>query len=217
MRLRFGPYPMPRCKIGGRLDCEYAGTLRIVAISDAPQQWPLGVVKGHRIPVVCGELVRAIKSEAARDIAEAWRGGGLLSKWRKALRVGWTKGDHLRVSEQIRASDPAGAKDCQGETRQAPAASRHRGDAEGAPRLKALCEIARPDAGRSQAPWHPPALAQFAVVVKGGSTGQKEGTGGSGQGDWSNLFSRSSETEGPGSVVALPPEAGQDRAHETAR
>jgi len=52
-RLRFGPYRMPRCKIGGKLDCEYAGTLRIVAISDAPQQGPLGVVKGHRIPVVC--------------------------------------------------------------------------------------------------------------------------------------------------------------------
>jgi hypothetical protein len=72
MPLRFGPYRMPRFKIGDRLDCQYAGTVRVVAVSDAPQPWPLGVIWGHRISIVCGDLVRAIKSESAGDIAEAW-------------------------------------------------------------------------------------------------------------------------------------------------
>jgi hypothetical protein len=109
--LRFGPYHPPRFKIGGTLDCEYAGTLRIVAISDAPQQWPLGVVWGHRIPVLCGELVRAVKIESAVDVAEAWGVGiSLVTKWRKALRVTVTEGEHRRRSENIRASDPARAQ-----------------------------------------------------------------------------------------------------------
>jgi hypothetical protein len=38
-KLRFGPYAMPRPKIGQRVDCEYAGTIRVVAISDATVQW----------------------------------------------------------------------------------------------------------------------------------------------------------------------------------
>jgi hypothetical protein len=110
-RLRFGPYVMPRFRLGQSAECEYAGTLRVVAISDAPQQWPLGVVKGHRIPVLCGELVRAVRSESAGDVAAAWGvGSGLVSKWRKALRVMRTKGEHLRRSENIKASDPARAR-----------------------------------------------------------------------------------------------------------
>ncbi|HEX5106402.1 MAG TPA: hypothetical protein VFV87_21430 [Pirellulaceae bacterium] len=109
--LRFGPYRMPRCKIGGKLDCEYAGTLRVVAISDAPVQWPLGVVWGHRIPVVTGDLVRAVKQEANCDVAVAWGvGASLVSRWRKALRVKRTKGTRLRRSESIRATDPARAR-----------------------------------------------------------------------------------------------------------
>jgi len=111
MALRFGPYPIPRFKIAQRAECEYAGTVRVVAISDAPQQWPLGVVWGHHIPVLCGSLVRAVNREAASDVAEAWGvGRGLVSKWRKALRVKGTEGDRLRLSEAVRASDPARAR-----------------------------------------------------------------------------------------------------------
>jgi len=102
---------MPRCKIGGKLDCKYAGTIRIVAISDAPQQWPLGVVWGHRIPVLCGSLIRAVKRESASDVAEAWGvGRWLVSKWRKALGVKGTEGDRLRLSAAVKASDPARAR-----------------------------------------------------------------------------------------------------------
>jgi hypothetical protein len=56
-------------------------------------------------------LVRAVIAESAGDVAEAWGiGSGLVCKWRKALRVRWTKGDHLRRSEGIKASDPARAR-----------------------------------------------------------------------------------------------------------
>jgi transposase-like protein len=108
--LRFGPYHLPRVKIGQRVECEYAGTVRIVAISDAPQQWPLGVVRGHRIPVLYRDLVRAVRTEAAIDVAEAWGvSPGLVSKWRKALRVKSTTGTRQRRSEGVKARDPARA------------------------------------------------------------------------------------------------------------
>lgn len=111
MPLRFGPYRLPKVRIGDRLDCEYAGTVRVVAISDAPVQWPLGVVRGHRIPVLCGQLVRAVKRESASDVAKAWGiGRGLVSKWRKALRVKGAEGDRLRLSAAVKASDPARAR-----------------------------------------------------------------------------------------------------------
>jgi len=78
MPLRFGPYPMPRCKIGGKLDCEYAGTLRIVAISDAPQPWPLGIVWG-----IASQLSAAHWSERSS--------GNRTVTWRKPgeLGTGW--------------------------------------------------------------------------------------------------------------------------------
>jgi hypothetical protein len=105
--LRFGPYRMPRYKIGGKLDCRYAGTIRIVAIGDAPQQWPLGVVTGHWIPVLCGSLIRAVRNESAGDIAAAWGVGvNFVTAWRKVLGVKTTKGERLRRSEKIKASDP---------------------------------------------------------------------------------------------------------------
>ena len=110
-KFRFGPYRMPKVKLGQRVECEYAGTIRVVAISDAPVQWPLGVVWGHRIPVLCGDLVRAVKQEAACDVAAAWGvGAGLVCKRRKALRVRRTIGSHQRMSESIRATDPARAR-----------------------------------------------------------------------------------------------------------
>jgi hypothetical protein len=34
-KLLFGPYKMPRCKIGGTLKCRRRGKVRVVAISDA--------------------------------------------------------------------------------------------------------------------------------------------------------------------------------------
>jgi len=111
MPLCFGPYRLPRFKIGSHLDCRHAGKLRVVAISDAPQQWPLGQVPGHQIPVLCGDLVRAVQREAARHIADAWGVGvNLVTKWRKALRVKDTPGERLLRSERIKASDPKRAR-----------------------------------------------------------------------------------------------------------
>ena len=111
IKLRFGPYRMPRVKPGQRADCEHAGTIRVVAISDAPVQWPLGVVRGHRIPVLCGDLVRADKQDAACDVSAAWGVSPyLVGQWRKALGVRRTIGSHLRLSEGIRVADPARAR-----------------------------------------------------------------------------------------------------------
>jgi len=44
-------------------------------------------------------------------VAEAWGvGHGLVSKWRKTLGVKGTEGDRLRLSEAVKASDPARAR-----------------------------------------------------------------------------------------------------------
>lgn len=111
MPLRFGPYAMPRFKIGQHVECVARGEVRIVGVSDAPVQWPLGSLQGGKSPVLFGSLVRAVRTEAACDVMEAWGvGSGMVGKWRKALRVRITEGQHLRQSEGIKASDPARAR-----------------------------------------------------------------------------------------------------------
>jgi hypothetical protein len=107
-KLRFGLYRVSKVRLDQRVDCECAGTVRVVAISDAPVQWPLGVVRGHRIPVLCGDQVRAVQREAACDVAAAWVSAtASLPNWRKALRVRRTVGGRQRLAEGVWAADPA--------------------------------------------------------------------------------------------------------------
>jgi hypothetical protein len=110
MPLRFGPYRMPRFKIGQRVECQARGEVRVVGISDAPTQWPLGALRGGKSPVLYGSLVRAVKHEAACDIMEAWGVGHVtIALWRKALGVGRSTAGSRQRAKAFHAT-PAGKR-----------------------------------------------------------------------------------------------------------
>lgn len=88
-KLLFGPYRSPRCRVGRTwLSCAIRGRVKVVGISDTPIPWPVTLSNRHRVPIICGGLLKAIKRESNQAVARHW---GVceytVSKWRKALGV----------------------------------------------------------------------------------------------------------------------------------
>jgi hypothetical protein len=83
-----GKYKMPFTEIGDVLYCERHGYVKVKGISDAPIQWPCLVAGGRLVPVLCGELVMAVRRESEKAVAYHW---GIsrytVRRWRKALGV----------------------------------------------------------------------------------------------------------------------------------
>src|SRR5678816_4448515 len=88
--LRHGPYHPPRVRRGQSLFCEILGTVRVFKFSDGPIPWPLCKVwrRGGPAFVLCGDLVKAVRLEAAGAVAKAW---GVhretVTRWRHTLGV----------------------------------------------------------------------------------------------------------------------------------
>src|ERR1017187_8264482 len=87
--LLYGPYTPPRCRLGDKLLCEYRGReVTVGGISEANIQWPCAKRKGPRSPILCGDLIRAVKTESEIAIAFHWRVSvHTVTKWRRALDV----------------------------------------------------------------------------------------------------------------------------------
>ena len=88
--LRHGPYVAPRVRVGGRLFCDNHGTVKVCKFSDGPLSWPLCTVgeRGGPAFVLCGDLVRAIRLEAAEAVAREWGvNPSTVSRWRRILGV----------------------------------------------------------------------------------------------------------------------------------
>jgi hypothetical protein len=90
VRLRHGPYAPPRCRVGSMLDCEYRGQESVVGgMTHGRIQWPYARIGGRLSPIVCGDLARAIRQEAAIAVAHHWGVSfGLVTRWRASLGVG---------------------------------------------------------------------------------------------------------------------------------
>jgi hypothetical protein len=90
LKLLHGPYTPPKARRGDTLSCEYRGcNVRVGGMSsDVPIQWPTVFKTGRRSLIVCGELVRAIRTESVIAIAHHW-GVNVVTVWfwRKALGV----------------------------------------------------------------------------------------------------------------------------------
>ena len=89
-KLLFGPYRVPKCKVGGRLLCRMRGEVQVAGITDTPMQWPYAWRNrlNHRPSViVCGDLVRALRRESATAIAHWW-GVSVCTVWRWRKEVG---------------------------------------------------------------------------------------------------------------------------------
>jgi hypothetical protein len=89
VKLLYGPYRPPCCKLGDKLACEYRDREMVVkGMTDAPISWPASRRGSRSSPIVCGDLVRAIQKESETAVAYHW---GVhyptVWKWRKALGV----------------------------------------------------------------------------------------------------------------------------------
>jgi hypothetical protein len=91
VKLLFGPYQMPKCKVGGRLRCAMRGKVTVAGLSDAPIQWPYVPQhggNGHCSLILCGDLIRAVRRESETAVAYWWGiSAQTVWKWRKALGV----------------------------------------------------------------------------------------------------------------------------------
>ena len=91
VKLLFGPYRTPRCKIGGTLRCTMRGQVIVAGLTDAPISWPYVPNRGgNGYPplILCGDLVKAVRQESETAVAYWW--GVTVQtvwKWRKALNV----------------------------------------------------------------------------------------------------------------------------------
>lgn len=92
--LRFGPYAFPVVTVGAYVTCAVRGRIRIHHWRDTEGAipWPVGVQSGPSpgAPsiVVMGDLVRALKREAAVAVAQHWGvSRNLVRRWRRALGI----------------------------------------------------------------------------------------------------------------------------------
>lgn len=93
-------YRAPRCKPGHTIACLLRGDVEIDGLTEGsrstaegtPLAWPYiepcpGT--GRRTLLLCGDLVAAVRTEAARDVAQAWGvSRWQVGRWRRALAVG---------------------------------------------------------------------------------------------------------------------------------
>jgi len=91
VRLLYGPYFPPACRVGETLECEVLGREVIVGgMHDSPIPWPYRRKKGRHSLIVCGDLVRAIRVEMAKAVGYHWGvGASTVWLWRKALGAPW--------------------------------------------------------------------------------------------------------------------------------
>jgi hypothetical protein len=91
VKLLFGPYRMPVCKVGRTLRCRIRSRAVVRGITDAPIQWPYtwrNNIDRRASLILCGDLVRAVRHESETAVSHWW-GVSMQTvwKWRKALGV----------------------------------------------------------------------------------------------------------------------------------
>ena len=87
-KLHFGPYYPPKVRRGDRLFDEIHGTVIVGRWSEGEIIWPCIRRPGMRVPILCGDLVKAVRREARHTVAHWW-GVSLpkVTEWRMALGV----------------------------------------------------------------------------------------------------------------------------------
>ena len=88
-RLLHGPYAAPKRRVGRRLYCQLRRReVRVDGLTDSPTSWPFTRPRGPRSLTLCGERVRAVRTESASGVAAHW-GVAMTTvwKWRRALGV----------------------------------------------------------------------------------------------------------------------------------
>jgi hypothetical protein len=88
-KLIYGPYVAPKCAIGDTVPCNCMGRdLTVTRMTDARIRWPCTHGNGRPCPVLCGDLIRAVRAESALAVAYHWGVcNATVGKWRRALNV----------------------------------------------------------------------------------------------------------------------------------
>ncbi len=69
-KLLYGPYVPPQTAVGDKLLCEYRGhEVTVLGISEVPIPWPSMRRGGNQSPILCGDLVRAVRVESEQAVA----------------------------------------------------------------------------------------------------------------------------------------------------
>jgi hypothetical protein len=109
-KLLYGPYKAPKCELGDKLLCEYRDReVAVKGMTNAIIQWPCTRRNSRQSPIVCGDLVRAIRTESVLAVAHHWGvRDETVWKWRKALNVpAMTNGSRrLRIEYAIETLTP---------------------------------------------------------------------------------------------------------------
>jgi len=89
-RWRAGPYRPPTMKVGAVLHDEYRGDVTVDGTTDAPIPWPgSNYSKGRHeslLPILCGDLVRAVCEEDELTVARYWGVTRyMVEQWKRAL------------------------------------------------------------------------------------------------------------------------------------
>jgi hypothetical protein len=71
-RLHFGPYAAPHFQFGQRVKCLARGYVTITKLSDARIPWPVGKGPGGLGLVLCDDLAKAVRREAACAVMHSW-------------------------------------------------------------------------------------------------------------------------------------------------
>ena len=109
-KLVYGPYLVPKCALGDKLPCEYRGQeVTVKGMSDAPIQWPCTRRNRNASPILCGDLIRAVRTESEQAVAYHWGVNlNVVWRWRRALNVGrMTNGSRrLRIEYAVETLTP---------------------------------------------------------------------------------------------------------------
>ena len=87
---RAGPYQPPAVKVGAVLHDEYRGDLKVEGMTGAPIPWPAANYNKGRheslLPILCGDLVRAVCEEDELTIAYYWNVTRyMVEQWKRAI------------------------------------------------------------------------------------------------------------------------------------
>lgn len=107
-----GPYAPPPCTKGDWISDDTEGLTEVGGMTSAPIPWPRRKKTGRASLILCGDLVRAVKTESVEAICHWWGVGPTkVWMWRQALGVDRvTPGTRLLLQERTGVPPDAAAR-----------------------------------------------------------------------------------------------------------
>jgi len=108
---RAGPYRAPVVSVGAVLHDEYRGDVEVEGFTHAPIKWPAADYRKGRgqtplLPILCGDLVRAVCEEDELTVAHYWGVTRyMVEQWKKAIS-GATDSEGVMLGLAFKRNDP---------------------------------------------------------------------------------------------------------------